>query len=48
MEQIKNTLSLILRSKCHFSGSLQDGCETTYFQGKTQEFVGDWLKRDNP
>ena len=26
MEQIKNTLPLILRSKCHFSGSLQDGC----------------------
>ena len=47
--QIKNIFSLILRSTCHFPCGLHDGCgpQDNVFQGKRQEFVGEWLDRNN-
>ena len=49
MGQIKNNFSLILRSTCYFSRGLQEAAElkTTYFKGKMQEFIGEWLERNN-
>ena len=40
MGQIKN----------NFSGGLHEAAElkTTYFKGKTKEFIGEWLERNNP
>ena len=47
MGQIKNNFSLILRSTCYFSRGLHEAAElkTTYFKGKMQEFIGEWLER---
>ena len=49
MGQIKNIFSL--RSTCHFSRSLHDimaaDVKTTYFEGKTKEFVGEWVEGNN-
>ena len=44
-----NNFSLILRSTCYFSRVLHEAAElkTTYIQIKTQEFVGEWLERNN-
>ena len=41
--------SFILRSSCYFLRSVHEAAElkTTYFQGKMQEFVGEWLERNN-
>ena len=49
MGQIKNNFSLILRSTCYFSRGLHEAAElkTTYFKGKMQEFIGEWLGRNN-
>ena len=49
MGQIKNNSSLILRSTCYFSRGLHEAAErkTTYFKGKMQEFIGEWLERNN-
>ena len=49
MGQIKNSFSLILRSTCYFSRGLHEAAElkTTYFKGKMQEFIGEWLERNN-
>ena len=43
MGQIKNNFSLILRSTCYLSRGLHEATEikTTYFKGKTQEFIGE-------
>ena len=34
---------------CYFSRGLHEAAElkTTYFKGKTQEFIGEWLERNN-
>ena len=44
-----NNFSLILGSTCYFSRVLHEAAElkTTYIQIKTQEFVGEWLERNN-
>ena len=49
MGQIKNNFSLILRSTCYFSRGLHEAAElkTTYFKGKMQEFIGEWLEKNN-
>ena len=49
MGQIKNKFSLILRSTCYFSRGLHEAAElkTTYFKGKMQEFIGEWLEWNN-
>ena len=49
MGQIQNNFSLILQSTCYFSHVLHEAAElkTMFIQGKTQEFVGEWLERNN-
>ena len=49
MGRIKNKFSLILRCTCYFSRGLHEAAElkTTYFKGKMQEFIGEWLERNN-
>ena len=39
---------MFLRSTCYFSRGLQEAVElkTTYFQEKTQDFVGEWMERN--
>ena len=39
-----------MRSTCYLSRGLHEAAEikTTYFKGKTQEFIGEWLERNNP
>ena len=48
---IKSNFSLILRSTCHFLRGLHDGCGPQDYilllQGQTQEFVEEWLERNN-